>query len=495
MNVYLGIDLGTTGIKALLVREDGSICGSGYGQYAIRIPAAGYAEQNPQDWWSALKGALADARRACHVAAEDIKGIGLSGQMHGTVLVDSRDELLCPAIIWCDQRSGPQVEALRSAIGQQRLGEWTQNPIAAGFQAASLMWVRENQPELYRRIAHVLLPKDYIRLLLTGRYATEPTDACSTSLFSCAQRAWSAQMLSRLDIDPGLLPEVLPSPMTVHGGLCRSATQELDLRPGIPVVCGGGDQPMQAVGNGILNPGDASITLGTGGQIFVPVAQPAYDQELRVHMFCHAPENTWYIMGAILNCCLAQNWLLEKVLHLDDPAAAHAEAATVAPGSEGLYFLPYLSGERTPHMDAALTGAFSGLTLGHSRAHIIRATIEGITYALREAMDCIRPHAPAVNRLVLSGGGARSALWKQIIANVMDQPIYTTRMTEEAGMGAAICAMVGTGAYASLQEACQRIVHYSDEIVWPQADQTIRYREYFEIFKALGKANRSIGKA
>lgn len=487
MGVYLGIDLGTTGLKVLLVREDGTLCATGYRQYPIVTPAAGYAEQDPAAWWHALQGALADACQADPAASADIKAIGLSGQMHGTVLLNSDGELLCPAILWCDQRANPQVEKLRRDIGPQLLGQWVQNPIAAGFQAATLMWVQENQPERYRQIAHVLLPKDYIRFLLTGQYATEPTDACSTLLFNCAQRTWSADMLSHLHMDPALLPEVLPSPMTIHGELCRSAAQVLDLQPGIPVVCGGGDQPMQAIGNGILKPGDASITLGTGGQIFVPITRPAYDPVLRVHTFCHAQENTWYSMGAILNCCLAQNWLFDKVLHLEDPAAAHAEAASAPPGSDGLCFLPYLTGERTPHMDATLTASFHGLTLRHSRAHIIRATIEGITFALREALDCIRPQAPDLQRLVLSGGGARSALWKQIMADVMEQPIYATCMTEEAGLGAAICAMVGVGAYATLQDACQQIVRYSDDVVYPQAAHIQQYREGYERFKALGQ--------
>lgn len=495
MSVYLGIDLGTTGLKALLVREDGSICASGYGRYAISTPAPGYAEQNPKDWWRALKEALAQARSACPVSPEEIGGIGLSGQMHGTVLVGHDDALLSPAIIWCDQRSAAQVERIRDTLGTRRLGQWTQNPIAAGFQAATLLWMQENEPTLYRRIARVLLPKDYIRFLLTGQYGTEPTDACSTLLFDCAKRAWSGEMLDRLQISRAILPDVLSSPMEVHAGLCAAAARELDLRVGIPVVCGGGDQPMQAIGNGVLNPGDACITLGTGGQIFVPISQPAYDEKLRVHMFCHAPQDTWYVMGAILNCCLAQNWLLEKVLHMDDPAAAHAEAAAVKPGSEGLYFLPYLSGERTPYMDASLTGAFSGLTLRHDRAHIIRAAVEGITYALRDAMDCIQPCAAPISRLILTGGGARSVLWKQIMADVMNRPVYTTDMVEAAGMGAAICAMVGTGAYASLEEACGQIVRRNDQVVLPDAQNVPLYREHFDMYQRVSQAHRSMSHA
>lgn len=492
MSVYLGIDLGTTGLKSLLVREDGSICGAGYREYPISTPAAGYAEQAPQDWWRALKESLAEAMSASGVRPDDVAGIGLSGQMHGTALTGADGELLHPAIIWCDQRSVGQVSAIRESVGPEKLGQWTQNPVSVGFQVCSLLWIREHKPDVYAKIRKVLLPKDYIRYLLTGEYGTEPSDACSTLMFDCAGQDWSAPMLEALGIDRNILPDAHHLGTDIHGALTAKAAADLGLRPGIPVAFGGGDQPMQAIGNGILSPGDASITLGTGGQIFVPVSGPAYDLLLRTHTFCHAAKDSWYVMGATLNCCLAQNWFFDKVLETHDFRKMHRLAADVAPGSGGLFFLPYLTGERTPHMNPEARGMFFGMTLSHDRASMVRAVVEGISYALLDAMQCIGQLNPRIDRLILSGGGARSALWKQIIADMMNRPIYTTRMTEEAGIGAAVCAMVGTGKYADLAEACKAIVRYEDGCVEPIKAHTDFYREQHATYRALYEANRPL---
>lgn len=493
MAVYLGIDLGTTGLKSLLVKPDGSICGFGYREYPIAIPAQGYAEQDPEHWWRALADSLADALACAGVRAEEVAAIGLSGQMHGTVLLDGAGRPLHPAIIWCDQRSVAQVARIRERVGQENLGKWTQNPVGTGFQVCSLLWMREHRPDIFRSVRHVLLPKDYIRFRLTGLYGTEPTDACSTLMFDCARQDWSREILAALDIDRALLPDARHSPTEVHGGLLAAAARELGLRPGIAVAYGGGDQPMQAVGNGILAPGDASITLGTGGQVFVPAASPAYDPSLRVHTFCHAPANTWYTMGAILTCCLAQNWFFDKVLGDRDFDGMHRRAAEVAPGSDGLFFLPYLTGERTPHLNPRARGVFFGLTLGHDQAKMTRAMIEGVSYALLDAMQaCVQTQDPGGQRLIVSGGGARSALWKQIIADMLDRPIYTTSMREEAGVGAAICAMVGAGEYAGLGEACRAIVRYEDDCVLPIAENTALYRDRHRIFRRLYEANREL---
>lgn len=492
MSIYLGIDLGTTGLKSLLVREDGTICGVGYREYPISIPATGYAEQAPEDWWRALKESLAEALAASGARSDEIAGIGLSGQMHGMVLTGADGELLHPAVIWCDQRSVNEVAMIRERIGLEKLGQWTQNPVGVGFQFCSLLWMRENKPEIYEKVRHVLLPKDYIRFLLTGEYGTEPTDACSTLAFDCAKQDWSLPMLETFGVDRSILPDAKHLPTDVHGALTARAAADLGLKPGIPVVYGGGDQPMQAIGNGILSPGTASITLGTGGQVFVPVAKPAYDPQLRTHTFCHAPKDTWYVMGAILNCCLAQNWFFDKVLCTHDFREMHRLAEQVAPGSDGLFFLPYLTGERTPHLNPEARGMFFGLTLGHDRASMVRAVVEGISYALSDAMDCIQQLNPTIDRLILSGGGARSALWKQIISDMLDRPIYTTNMTEEAGIGAAICAMVGTGAYSSLDEACKAIVRYEDGCVTPIKAHTEIYRERQQTYRALYEANRHL---
>lgn len=494
MPVYLGIDLGTTGLKSLLVREDGRIAGAGYREYPISIPAPGHAEQEPAHWWRALKESLAEAMAVSGVRKEEIAGIGLSGQMHGMVLTDAAGAALCPAVIWCDQRSAGEAAMIRDRIGTETLGKWTQNPVSVGFQICSLLWMRAHRPDIYEKTRHVLLPKDYIRFLLTDEYGTEPTDACSTLFYDCARRAWSREMTAAFDIDASLLPDADHLPTEVHAGLTRRAAEELGLLAGIPVVYGGGDQPMQAIGNGILSPGEASVTLGTGGQIFVPMSAPGYDPLLRTHTFCHAEDQTWYVMGAILNCCLAQNWFFDKVLLTHDFREMHALAGSVEPGCGGLYFLPYLTGERTPHLNPEAKGMFFGLTLQHDRATMVRAVVEGISHALTDAMDCILglTPAPAIDRLILSGGGARSPLWRQMIADMLNRPIHTTRMTEEAGTGAAICAMVGAGEYAGLREACSAIVKYDEEITLPDPDCVALYRERHKTFRALYEANRPL---
>lgn len=492
MSVYLGIDLGTTGLKALLIQEDGTICGMGYQKYPILIPTAGFAEQEPQDWWLALRKALAQALCNSGVSVGEIKGIGLSGQMHGMVLTGKNDELLYPAIIWCDQRSVEQVDMIYNIIGQDQLAEWTQNPVCVGFQICSLLWIRKHRPDIYEKIAHILLPKDYIRFLLTGEYGTEPTDACSTLMYNCAKQEWNTTLLKTLDIPEKILPDADHLPTDVQGGLSAFAASELGLRPGIPVVFGGGDQPMQAIGNGIFIPGTVSVTLGTGGQIFAPVEKPVYDPQLRTHTFCHVGKDTWYVLGAILNCCLAQNWFLEKVLNVHEYSKMHELAQNIKPGSDGLFFLPYLTGERTPYMNPEAKGLFWGLTLGHDQASMTRAVVEGISYALLDAMQCMEKLIPDTSRLVLSGGGARSVLWKQIIADMFDRPIYTSAMTEEASIGAALCAMVGTGGYDNISQACNAVVSYEDGYITPIHSHTEFYKERHEIYRAIYKANQNL---
>lgn len=488
MPLYLGIDLGTTGVKAVLVRPDGAIAGIGYREYPIHIPNPGYAEQDPADWWRGLKEALQEALRISGAPPEQIRGIGLSGQMHGMVLLGKERTPLHPAVIWCDQRTVLQAEEIRAKIGVARLGQWVQNPVGVGFQICSLLWMKRHQPAIYGRTRHVLLPKDYIRLLLTGEIGSEPTDACSTLCYDCAGQTWSDAMLGALEIPRALMPDAAHRPHEIAGQLTQSAADALGLPPGIAVAYGGGDQPMQAVGNGILHPGDASLTLGTGGQVLVPTSTPAYDKLLRTHTFCHVLRDTWYVMGAVLNCCLAQNWFLENILRDRNFKQMDLEAQGAVPGCNGLLFLPYLTGERTPHMDPRAKGVFFGLTLGHARGDMVRSVMEGVGFALLDAMEAIESLGLAADRLILSGGGAASPLWKQIIADIFGRPIYTSRMREEAGVGAAICAMVACAQYGSVDEACRAIVRYEDGCVEPVNQNAEVYREAHARFQALYKA-------
>lgn len=488
MPLYLGIDLGTTGVKAVLVRPDGAIAGIGYREYPIQIPVPGYAEQNPDAWWFGLKEAVAEAVNESGLPGSAVKGIGFSGQMHGAVLLGEDAQPLHPAIIWCDQRTAGQATRIRETIGDAQLGKWVQNPISTGFQICSFLWMRENKPDIYAKTHTVLLPKDYIRMRMTGNIATEPTDACSTLCYDVSAQAWSTPLLRALDIPLRLLPDATHAAYECAGTLLPHVAAELGLKKGITVAYGGGDQPMQAVGNGILSPGSASLTLGTGGQILAPAETPVYDPLLRTHTFCHAQPGTWYVMGAILNCCLAQNWYLDNILHTRNFAAADREAENAQPGCGGLLFLPYLMGERTPHMNPHLKGAFFGLTLGHERGDMIRAVLEGVGFALMDAMNAIEATGLLPGRLIASGGGAASGLWRQIIADILGKPIHTSRMREQAGVGAAICAMVACGEFASLSDACAAIVRYEDAAIEPIPANVPVYKEAHDRYKALHSA-------
>lgn len=489
MPCYLGIDLGTSGLKAALVRADGTILSIGYHGLGIDVPYPGFAQQNPDIWCEAARDAIAQAVQQAGIPATNIRGIGFSGQMHGLVALGEDRKPLYPSIIWCDQRSAKQSQRVRKDIGIDQLGKWTQNAVCPGFQLSTILWLRDEMPELYDQLRSVMLPKDYLRMCMTDEIATEPTDACSTLMYDCARQDWSEPLLNRFDIPDSILPDAKHRPYQTAGRLTAHAAEYFGLAEGTLVAFGGGDQPMQAIGNGILLPGDASLTLGTGGQIFVPTSAPVYDPILRTHTFCHAPENRWYVMGATLGACLSQNWFLEKVLCTKDYKTLDAEASQVAPGCEGLIFLPYLTGERTPHMDPQAKGVFFGLTLRHERAAMVRAVLEGVAFSLLDAMGVITQLNLPIDRLILAGGGATSSLWRQVIADVFHRPLYSSAMREEAALGAAICAMVACGEYASLEEACGAIVRYEEEYVQPNESRAEVYREQYALFKDLYRVN------
>ncbi|NLF27314.1 MAG: xylulokinase [Clostridiales bacterium] len=479
---YLGIDLGTTGLKAVLADEAGSIAGIGYREYSLDIPRTGYAEQDPERWHRAMCRAIADVLKHTGVPAADIRCVGLSGQMHGLVMLNGGNDVLCPAIIHCDGRAAIEKQEILARVGIEKMGRWVQNQVHSGFQALSLMWMRRNRPDLYAQMRHALLPKDYLRYRLTGEIATEPTDACSTLLYDCRNMHWSAELLEAVGVDASVLPDANHRPYEVAGTVTKRASEDTGLASGTPVAFGGGDQPMQAVGNGLLRPGSSSVNLGTSGQVFVAMDEPLYDPLLRTHTFCHAPKGTWYVMGAVLNACLAFNWFIDNVLKNKDFSGMDAEAGEVPPGARGLLFLPYLTGERTPHMSERARGAFIGLTLNHGRAEMVRAVLEGVAFSLRDALDVVRSLKPPVGHMVISGGGAKSELWKQIIADVFELPLYVSSMQEQAALGAILCAQVACGAYASLDEACAATVRYAPSPILPNARNSALYRESFDLY-------------
>ena len=483
MSYYLGIDLGTTGLKAVIADARGNIQGIGYREYPLNVPAANYAEQDPAQWYEAMCLAISDVLGKTGIHAADIRCLGFSGQMHGLVMLDANHNVLHPAVIHCDGRAARQKQEIISRLGIERLGQWVQNQVHSGFQSLSLVWMRENRPDLYEKLRWALLPKDYLRFRLCGEIGTEPTDACSTLMYDNINMRWSRELLQELNIDESILPDAKHRPYEIAGRITAKAARETGLAEGTLVSFGGGDQPMQAVGNGLLAPGSSSLNLGTSGQVFVATDKPVYDPKLRTHTFCHAPADTWYVMGAVLNACLAFNWFNGKVLTSSDYVSMHAEAAQIAPGCGGLVFLPYLTGERTPHMNEHARGAFVGLTLGHGRADMARAVLEAVAFSLRDCLEIVRELKLPIERMILSGGGARSALWRQILADVFEIPLYLANTGEQAAMGALLCAQVAAGEYASLAEACAEAVHCDPTPTEPNPANFSVYRENFEIYR------------
>ena len=491
-SLLMGVDLGTSSTKTVVIDPGGRLLSCAAQEYRVDTPQPGWAEQDPHVWWGAAQDTMRQALAEAAASPADIAAIGLSGQMHGAVCLDATGRPVRPAIIWADQRSSAQVARVYHTLGAERLGLWTANPLAVGFMLSSLLWLRELEPETYRQTAHVLLPKDDLRYRMTGQLGTEPSDASSTSLFDTVRRRWCDPLLEALGIDANLLPPVHES-AEITGELASDFAAAAGLHEGTPVVCGGSDQAMQALGNGIVEPGVLSCGIGTGGQLFAPVAAPVYDAQLRLHLFCHAMPQSWHLEAGVLSAGLALKWLRDNVLegHTYQELADLAE--TTPPGAEGLFFAPYLAGERTPHMDPKARAGFFGLTLRHTRAHLARSVMEGVVFALRQGLDLMLDLGVPVERVVASGGGARHPLWLRLQADIFDRPIYRTRTAESAAFGAALLAGVGVGVYPDAPTSCRNTVRWRDEICRPNPDNVARYREAYETYRALYPALRGLG--
>ncbi len=492
VRLYLGIDLGTSGLKAVLVQPDGILAGLGYGDYPITIPSPGYAEQDPRLWYAVLCQAVRGAMAQAQADPAEVRGIGFSGQMHGTVLLDWDEALLHPAVLWCDQRTGKEKAEVIEKIGAGQLGSWVQNNVSAGFQCLTLLWFRDNRPDLFARTRHALLPGDYLRYRLTGEIGTERTGAASTLLFDNSRFRWNADLLKALGLPRDILPDERHSPLELAGKLTAQAAADTGLAAGTPVAFGGGDQPVAMLGNGLLRAGDASVTLGTAGQVCVPADMLRYDAQLRTNTFAYVPDNTWYVMGATLNACLAYNWFLEKILGTRDFRLMDAEAEKAAAGCGGLLFLPYLTGERTPHQDERARAGFFNMDLSHGRGELVRAVLEGVAFSLLDALTVIRDMGLATDRMIISGGGAVSRVWRQIIADVFDHPLHLARNREQAGLGAAICAMVACGEYADVHEACGSIVKLEENVAVPDAGNRAAYEDAFRRYRETYQTNREL---
>ncbi len=490
----MGIDVSTTGAKALVIDAQGNVIASATEEYPLYTPKPLWSEQNPEDWWQGVIRAVTRVLAAPGVTAEEIAGIGLTGQMHGMVLLDDAGRVLRPAILWNDQRTGPQCEEITAwAGGLKRTVELTGNAVLPGFTAPKVVWVRENEPAVFERVAQVLLPKDYIRYRLTGEYATEVSDASGTALFDVGNRRWSATMAGLLAIPMGWLPHVDESHV-VTGRVAESAARLTGLKAGTPVVGGGGDQAAQAVGSGIVRPGIVSVTSGTSGVVFAHADSYAPEPAGRVHVFCHAVTGAWHAMGVMLSAGGAFRWLRDAMAGEEKAAAAASgrdpyellteQAARVPPGSEGLLFLPYLTGERCPYPDPNARGAFVGLTLRHGKGHLVRSVLEGVSYGLRDSLELIKGLGVPIDQVRASGGGAKSPLWRQIQADVFGTELVLVDVTEGAAMGAALLAGVGAGMYGDVREAVDAAVHVTSSTK-PQADAAAEYERGYALYRDL----------
>lgn len=486
----IGIDVGTSGSRALVLDTSGRLVATASAEHApFRSPRTGWADQDPADWWRACQEAVRSVLADGRVASGSIRAIGLSGQMHGAVLLDAAGEVVRPAIIWCDQRTEQECRWLESAIGAGRLLELTSNPALTNFTLTKLIWVRTHEPELWARVRHVLLPKDYVRFRMSGEHATDVADASGTLMLDVARRQWSQEVLDKAEIDARLLPGVFESP-AVCARVSRDAAAATGLVEGTPIVAGAGDQAAGAVGMGITRPGAVSATIGTSGVVFAATDRPATDSKGRLHTFCHAVPGRWHLMGVTQAAGLSMRWFRDQfagasAVSYDDLTA---EAASVPPGADGVMWAPYLMGERTPHCDPNVRAALIGLAASHGRGHIIRAVMEGVAFSLRDTLTIFSELAVPVQRVVLGGGGARSPLWRQIQADVYGQAVQTVTVDEGAAYGAAILAGVGAGVWTSVDEACEALVQTAN-ITLPQPDvagiMDKQYAGYRRIYPAL----------
>jgi xylulokinase len=478
----LGLDVSTTGSKAVLVDAEGRVVGSATTDHPLSTPRPAWSEQDPLHWWRSATTSIRRVMEESGVGGEEIVGVGLTGQMHGLVLLDREGTPLRPAILWNDQRTAVECAEITEAVGRERVVEITGNPVLPGFTAPKLVWVRKHEPEVYARIAHVLLPKDYVRWRLTGAFASDVSDAAGTSLLDVGRRAWSPQMLAALDVPREWLPEVTESPV-VSARVSAGGARETGLKEGTPVVAGAGDNAAAAVGTGIVTPGLVSVSLGTSGVVFAPLAEYRPEPEGRLHAFCHAVPGQWHLMGVMLSAAGSLRWYRDTLAPGVAFDALVEEAAGVPPGAQGLLFLPYLSGERTPYPDPDARGAFVGLSLAHSRAHLTRAVLEGVAFGLRDSLELMKDLGLDVATVRATGGGARSPLWRQILADVLHAEVALPATEEGAAHGAALLAGVGAGLFASVQDASP-----SGESDAPRArpgPAAAVYDEYYARYRAL----------
>ncbi len=487
MGYVLGIDASTTATKAVLVDEAGAVRGIGVTEYSFAVPRPLWSEQDPALWRDGAVASIRSVLDSTGVRADDIVAIGLTGQMHGAVLLDAADRVLRPAILWNDQRTGAECDAIRAALGPERLVAITGNDALTGFTAPKLIWVRDHEPDVWRRVAHVLLPKDFVRLHLTGEHAIDKADGAGTLLFDLAARDWSGEVLAALGIDPAWMPPTFEGP-AVTGTVTATAAAATGLRAGTPVVAGGGDQAANAVGVGVVSEGTMALSLGTSGVIFAATNGPVIEPRGRVHAFCHAVPGRWHLMSVMLSAAGSLRWFRDTLAPGMEFGDLIAPAVEVAAGCDGLLFLPYLTGERSPYPDPLARGAFVGLTLAHDRRHLTRAVLEGVAFGLRDGLDLmVDAGMPAPAQIRASGGGTVSPLWRQILADVLGAEIAAVNSSEGAAYGAAVLAAVGGGWFATVEAATDALVT-ATPVAAPGSDAPVyaaSHAVYRELYPAL----------
>ena len=485
VDTFLGIDLGTSSVKLLLMSEEGKVIQTVSKDYPVYYPKPGWAEQNPEDWWQATKEGIKEIVEKSGAAGERISSIGLSGQMHGLVLLGHEDEVLMPALLWCDQRTYAECDTITEQLGE-KLSEYTGNKALTGFTAPKVLWVKKNCPDIYEKIGHVLLPKDYIRFQLTGEYATDVSDASGTLFFDVANRRWSSEMLQLLGLREDVLPKCYES-FQVTGKINTWIASETGLCSGTPVVGGGGDQACGAVGAGVVSAGVASVALGTSGVVFACQENYAVDAQNRLHSFCHA-NGKWHVMGVMLSAASCLKWWVEEVCQLEEGGfkTLLEEAKMVSPGSEGLLFLPYLMGERTPYSDPYAKGTFIGLSMSHKRGHMTRAILEGVAFGLRDSLEITREQNISIQAVRVSGGGANSILWRQILADVLNLRVDVVNSVEGPAFGAALLAAVGAGVFTNVENACDATIKTLDSIE-PILEHVEKYNDMYSVYRGLYK--------
>lgn len=493
MAYLIGVDLGTSGTKTVLFAEDGTVAASCTIEYPLYQPQNGWAEQDPLDWWNAVCGTTKAVIAKAGISAREIKGVGLSGQMHGLVMLDKSGNVLRKSIIWCDQRTAKECEEITQKVGAENLIKITANPALTGFTASKIMWVKNNEPEIYEKCAHILLPKDFIRYKLTGEFATEVSDASGMQLLDVPNRKWSDQVLDALQIEKSLLGKVYESP-EVTGKVTKAASDLTGLAEGTAVVGGAGDNAAAAVGTGTVQDGRAFTTIGTSGVVFAHTSKLSIDPKGRVHTFCCAVPGAWHVMGVTQGAGLSLKWFRDNFCHEEMIAAAgmkkdpyflmDKQAEEIPIGSDRLLYLPYLMGERTPHLDPNCRGVFFGLSAMHTRQHLLRAVMEGVTFSQRDSVEVLREMGVSINEMLACGGGGSSPLWRQMLADVYGCPVKTVVSKEGPALGVAILAGAGTGVYSSVQDGCAAVIK-TNPPQNPISQNSAEYEKFYSIYRAL----------